>query len=59
MASVEVCFVRYLVPQLFDVQEIDVFEKPMRLQVFDLRTKLITSDKISIEGCEELSHIMW
>ena len=48
MASIKVCFVKYLLPQTFDVQYIDVFEKPMGLRVFDLKAKFITSDRTVI-----------
>ena len=47
-ASIKVCFVKYLLPQTFDVQFIDVFEKPMGLRVFDLKAKFITSDRTVI-----------
>ena len=39
MASIKVCLVKYLLPDS---------ERSMQLQVFDLKTKLITSDKTSI-----------
>ena len=45
MASIEVCLAMYLFAQLFNVQQIDAFVKPMRLRVFDLKKKLITSGK--------------
>ena len=48
MPSIKVCLVKYLLPQTFDVQEIDVFQKEMRFRVFDLKTKFITSDKTLI-----------
>ena len=44
MASVKVFFVKYLLTQPFDVQQIDAFEKLMQLRVFDLKTKFIISD---------------
>ena len=48
MASVKVFFVKYLLTQPFDVQQIDAFEKLMQLRVFDLKTKFIISDKTLI-----------
>ena len=48
MASIKVSLVMYLLPQLFDIHSIDVFKKPMRFRVFDLKTKFLTSMKTLI-----------
>ena len=48
MSSINARLVKYLHPQHFDVQYIDVFENPMRHRFFDLKTKFITSDKTLI-----------
>ena len=48
MASIKVCLKKCFPPQPLDVQYTDVIEKPMRLRVFDLKTKFITSDKTLI-----------
>ena len=45
IASVKVSLMKYLLPQPFDVREIDVFEKPMQIRVFCLEKKFIISDK--------------
>lgn len=45
IASVKVTLMKYLLPQPFDVREIDVFEKPMQIRVFGLEIKFIISDK--------------
>ena len=49
MTTIKVCLVKYLLPEPFDVQYIDVFEKPMRLRFFDLKKIFITSDKTLIK----------
>ena len=47
MTSIKVCLVKYLLPQALVIQYTDVYEKPMRLRVFVLKEKFVTSDKIS------------
>ena len=37
---VKVCLVNYLLPKPFDVQQIDVLEKPAGRQVFDFENKI-------------------
>ena len=54
MASIKVCLMKCLLSQSFDCQYFGVFEKPMRLQVFDLKTKFITSDKTLIRRLSEI-----
>lgn len=50
-----VCLVNYLLPQPFDMHQIDVFEKPMRLRVFNLKTESLTSDNSFVTIGYELS----
>ena len=58
MASMKIYLVKYFLSQSFDVQQIDVTEKTMRLRVSNFKAKFIVSDKTLIVDYEELLYVM-